>query len=350
MVEQSRWHVSVLVSRGRYEAAYWLDQDVRGWRTELEGVLPVDAIVVNELYSLPLARALGDDVPMVFDAHEHWTSESASWTRLQRISMRRAHEWIVDRFVPQTAGMMTVSAGIARDFERRTGVSPSLVTNAPFFEPLTPTGVSEPIRLLHIGVADERRRLEDTIAAVRSLSAGFTLDLILTRENEYRGRLERLAAEDDRVRVLPPVPSQELLAFANAYDVGVFLLPARYPNQIHVLPNKLFDYIQARLAVAIGPSPEMAEIVREWECGVVSNSFTPEAFADALDGLSVDRVEGMKSNADRAARVLNANANRDKVISLVRNAIDSRKVEAIRESQRPPAVNPQRQGRRAFHR
>ena len=99
---------------------------------------------------------------------------------------------------------MTVSAGIARDFERRTGVSPSLVTNAPFFEPLTPTGVSEPIRLLHFGVADERRRLEDTIAAVRSLNAEFTLDLILTRENEYRDRLERIAAEDERVRVLPP--------------------------------------------------------------------------------------------------------------------------------------------------
>ena len=120
---------------------------------------------------------------------------------------------------------------------------------------------SKPIRLLHMGVADERRRLEDTIAAVRSLSHGFTLDLDPVRENEYRRRLERLAAEDDRVRILPPVPSQELLSFANTYDVGVFLLPAMYPNQVHVLPNKLFDYIQARLAVAIGPSPEMAEIV-----------------------------------------------------------------------------------------
>ena len=89
---------------GRYEAAYWLDQAVRGWRTELERELPVDAILVNDLHGLPLARALGDDVPVVFDAHEHWTSESASWTRRQRISMRGAHEWIVDRFVPADRG------------------------------------------------------------------------------------------------------------------------------------------------------------------------------------------------------------------------------------------------------
>ena len=45
----------------------------------------------------------------------------------------------------------------------------------------------------------------------------------------------------------------------------------------------------------------------------------------------------MKSNADRAARVLNADANRGKVISLVRNAIDSRKAAANRGSQPPPA-------------
>ena len=54
-----------------------------------------------------------------------------------------------------------------------------------------------------------------------------------------------------------------MLEFANQYDVGVFLLPASFPNQVHVLPNKLFDYIQARLAVAIGPSHEMAEVVRD---------------------------------------------------------------------------------------
>jgi hypothetical protein len=44
-------------------------------------------------------------------AHQHWASESASWTWLQRLSMRRSDEWTVDRFVPRTVGMMTVSEG-----------------------------------------------------------------------------------------------------------------------------------------------------------------------------------------------------------------------------------------------
>src|SRR6185503_15287812 len=140
------------------------------------------------------------------------------------------------------------------------------------------------------GVADERRRLEDTIEAVRSLGGRFTLDLVLTRQNEYRRRLEQLAGSDAGIRVLPPLPTQELLSFGNAYDVGVFLLPARFPNQVHVLPNKLFDYIQSRLAVAIGPSQEMAAIVREWDCGVISESFAPEDFAASLGKLTVEEV------------------------------------------------------------
>jgi hypothetical protein len=221
--------------------------------------------------------------------------------------------------------MTTVSEGIAHDFRERAGVAPRLVTNAPPFVPLQPTEVREPIRLIHIGLADERRRLEDTIAAVRLLDDRFTLDLVLARENAYRRQLERLAAEDERVRVLPPVPSEALVSFANDYDVGVFLLPARFPNQVHVLPNKLFDYIQARLAVAIGPSREMARIVEEWNCGVVAASFTPEAFAEALAGLTAQDIQRMKSNADRAAQVLNADRNRDTVVSVVREAISSRR-------------------------
>ena len=308
---------------GRYSTAYWLDGRMRRWRDELSRALPVDAIVVNHLFAVPLAKAVGGRVPVVFDAHEHWTSESASWSGLQRASMRRAHEWIVDRFVSETAGMTTVSEGIAHDFRERVGVAPRLVTNAPPFAPLEPTEVHDPIRLIHIGLADERRRLEDTIAAVRLLDDRFTLDLVLARENEYRRRLEQLAAEDERVRVLPPVPSEQLVAFANDYDVGVFLLPARFPNQVHVLPNKLFDYIQARLAVAIGPSQEMARIVEEWDCGVVSASFTPEAFAEALAPLTAQDIQTMKSNSGRAAKVLNADANRDTIVSVVRDAIAS---------------------------
>lgn len=306
---------------GRYKRAYWLDARVRLWRTQLMKVLPVQAIIVNDLFALPLARAVGGSVPLIFDAHEHWTSESATWTKVQRLSMRGAHEWLVDRHVPSTAAMMTVSPGLARDFQQRTRASPSLVTNAPRFRELRPSDVTEPIRLFHVGVADERRRLEETVEAVRSLEGRFAFDMVLARQNEYRRRLERLVASAPNIRVLSPVAQENLIAFANGYDVGVHLFPAQHPNQVHSLPNKLFDYIQARLAVAIGPSPAMAEVVQEWDCGIVSSSFKPAAFADSLSRLTLEEVQRLKRNADRAAHALTAESNRETVVSLVSNVI-----------------------------
>jgi hypothetical protein len=311
----------VLRRSGLYGAAYRLDPRTRLWGRALAGVLPVDAIVVNDLFALPLAFTLGLDTPVIYDAHEHWTSESASWTRAQRLSMGRAHEWIVDRYVPRVAGLMTVSPGIARDFEKRTRVHAQLVTNAPWFRELAPSPVSEPIRMVHVGVSDARRRLESTIDAVRLLEGRFELDIILARDNDYRRRLAQLVEPDPMIRLLPAVPQAELIPTLNAYDVGVHLFPGSDPNQVFSLPNKLFDYIQARLAVAIGPSPEMAAIVREWDCGVVSESFEPRAFAGALAQLSAGDVERLKANSDRAAAVLNADSNRETVLALVRDAL-----------------------------
>jgi hypothetical protein len=280
----------------------------------------VDAIVVNELYSVPLGLGL-EAGPVVFDAHEHWTSESASWSTLQRLSMGGSHEWIVDHELPRTSGLMTVSTGIANDYQDRIGKTPDVVTNAPFRRALAPSEVSNPIRLLHMGVADERRRLEDTIEAVQMLDGRFSLDLVLMRDNSYRRRLEALVAGDQLIRILPPVRQEEMLEFANQYDVGVFLLPARFPNQVHVLPNKLFDYIQARLAVAIGPSHEMAEVVRRWDCGVISDDFRPDSLAEALSKLTLAEVRRMKANADVAAGALNAEANQEVVLGVVAAAL-----------------------------
>jgi glycosyltransferase involved in cell wall biosynthesis len=306
---------------GLYDRAYRLDGRVRLWRRALAPVLPVDAIVVNDLFALPLAFMLAPATPVVYDAHEHWTSESASWTRSQRLSMGRAHEWIVDRFVPRAAGLMTVSPGIARDFEQRTGVAARLVTNAPYFRSLEPSPVGEPIRLVHVGVSDPRRRLESSIEAMRLLDERFALDIILARDNEYRRRVAQMVEGDPAIRLLPAVPQAELIETLNAYDIGVHLFPGNDPNQVYSLPNKLFDYVQARLAVAIGPSPEMAAIVREWDCGIVSDSFEPRAFADALGALGRSDVERLKQNADLAAAELTAEKNRETVLGLVRGAL-----------------------------
>lgn len=309
---------------GLHRRAYWSQPNPPHWRELLVGLGP-DLTLVNDAAALPLAFAVSGDAPVVFDAHEYSLSEyETSWR--WRLFGRGQVRWICREFLTRVSGMMAVSDGIASKYEGDTGVAGVVVTNAPRFEPLEPTDIGDPVRLVHFGVADPQRRLEDTLAAVRSLDGGYTLDLLLVTPEPFqrhREELERLVAGDRRVRFLEPVPMRELPRFANRYDIGVFLLPPQHVNQEFVLPNKFFEYIQARIVPAIGPSPEMARIVREWDCGIVAEDFTPEALAAVIAGTSKERLAELKRNADAAARQLCAERNREIVVDVVEKALET---------------------------
>ena len=84
------------------------------------------------------------------------------------------------------------------------------------------------------------------------------------------------------------------------------------------LPNKLFEFIQGRLAIAIWPSPEMARIVHEYKCGIVSEDFTIESIANRLNSLSVQDIMKFKQNSHTAADFLCAEKNREEFLSIVK--------------------------------
>lgn len=312
-----------------HRTAYWLDPDHRRWREQL-GSVEADTIVVNDAIVLPLAFSLAAGKPVVFDAHEYAPVEwetSRAWRLLVRPQVR----WACRTHLPRVGGMTAVSPEIAARYERESGVPATVVTNAPRYEQLGPGPVGETIRLVHFGWPDPMRRLGDTIEAMRGLDGDYSLDLLLITPESLRDelrRLQRLAADDPRIRFLDPMPMRELPRFANRYDIGVHMLPPATFNQRFALPNKFFEYIQARIAPAIGPSPEMARVVREWDCGIVADDYTPEALAAAIAGTTRERLEELKRNADRAARELCAERNREVVLDVVRRALGSAAVPA----------------------
>jgi glycosyltransferase involved in cell wall biosynthesis len=304
-----------------HHIAYWGDPAHRRWRVLLSG-LGSDLVLVNDAAALPLAFAAATDAPVVFDAHEYAPTEFET-SRLWRLLARPRVRWICRRYLPRLAGMMAVSEGIANRYLRDFAVRSVVVTNAPRFEALTPSEVHDPIRLVHFGWPDPQRRLEETLAAMQLLNEHYRLDLLLAGSGPagYLDQLCDRASGDPRIRFLDPVPMREITRFANAYDIGVFLLPPQHVNQEFTLPNKFFEYIQGRIVPAIGPSPEMARIVREWDCGIVAADYTPEAFAAAIAGTSRARLAELKQNVDRAARELCAERNRPIVLDVVARAL-----------------------------
>jgi hypothetical protein len=81
-------------------------------------------------------------------------------------------------------------------------------------------------------------------------------------------------------------------------------------NYENGLPNKLFDCIQARLGMAVGPLREIANVVNTHDIGVVSEDFTAEGMAKALNRLTIEDVTRFKQNTDSAAKKMNAGYNK----------------------------------------
>ena len=178
------------------------------------------------------------------------------------------------------------------------------------------------MRMIHHGAAAPSRGIETMIEMMRHVDERFHLDLMLVPLSlPYLEKLSVLARKVPRTRIIPPVAMQDLVPAGNDYDIGLYLLRPSSFNNLHALPNKFFEFIQARLAVAIGPSPEMARIVRQFDCGIVADDFAPATLACALNSLTAADVDRMKAGSEKAAHVYTAENNAEKVREIVTSAL-----------------------------
>lgn len=265
-----------------------------------------DAIVANDARALPLAFAIArrNQAPVWADLHEWAPGERthiASW----RILVKPLMEHICRKYLPQTAAATTVGTEIAKLYETHYGVRPRLLMNAAPYADLQPTPVPDGvIRLVHSGGAVFGRNIEAMIEATIQAGPRFTLDLYLVPAGDggaYLEKLREVAGGNPRIRFHDPVKPFELPATLNAYDVGVFWIPPTHTNARLTLPNKLFDFVQARLAVAIGPTVEMVNVVNEYGLGVVSEDFSVPSIVAALQSLTPQAITSYKQAAAAAA-------------------------------------------------
>ena len=289
----------------RYRRAYWTNPAV-SFVSETVRPGAFDAVLANDIDTVGVALALRPRHGVHADLHEYAPRQKEDVPRWRRF-VAPFVRWMCRTFLPQVRSLTTVGAGIAREYEARFGVHADVVTNSAPFADLHPVPVSAPIRLVHSGACLPGRGIDQIVDAVGRTRADVTLDLYLMPNDP--GFLERLrvaAAADARIRLHDAVPYERLIATLNDYDVGVHILPPVNFNNAWALPNKFFDYIQARLGVIIGPSPEMKALVEERGFGAVATGFDAESLVRVLDELSAERVSEWKRRADAAAHDLSA--------------------------------------------
>lgn len=277
-----------------------------------------DVIIVHDAWLLPFIFKLKGGAKVVFDAREYYPGEMEG-NLLWRILDRPEKVRVCRKYMPQCDRVMTVSPGIVARYRDDLGVESLLVRSTPPFYEAAPQPVGNIVRMVHHGGANRDRKIENMIDMFSMLDQRFTLDFYLTGSPSYKNELKKRALGQDRIRFFDPVPFNQILPMLQGYDIGLYLLEPTGFNTEYSLPNKFFEFIQARLMLAIGPSPDMASLLREYDCGIVSDDFKPETMARTLNALTPDVIMQKKAASDRAARELCFEEESKKIVSILKD-------------------------------
>lgn len=270
---------------------------------------PFAGVIANDVLALPLATRLG--VPVHADLHEYAMGQGTgtAW----KLTTGPLLKWAA-KSIRDCASVTTVAPGIAARYEREYGRPVGVVPNSPAYrDDMAVHPTSSPIRLVHVGAGSPDRSLDLAIEAVQLVNAGqpgsLEFDLYLVPGSRSHIEELRVLAGDGAVtgvRLREPVEFSQLVGLINSYDVGVHFIPPVSYNVKHALPNKFFEYVQARVGMVIGPSVEMAPYVDKYGFGAVANGWGADDLADTLRALSPGVVDGWKARSDGAARELSA--------------------------------------------
>lgn len=277
-----------------------------------------DVIVANDIDSLPLVKKCFPSTPLWYDAHEYSPKQHEDDFKW-RIFFKRFYFFLCKKYMPQANIVTTVCDGIAHEYSKLLGIDVKTIQNVPNYEKLNPSsGDSTSIKMIHHGGAIRSRKLEFMIEVVEKLDERFQLYLMLVPTDPvYLQELKELSKNCSRIFFVKPVEMKVISKEINKYDLGLYFLPPSNFNQELALPNKLFEFIQARLGIIIGPSREMAKVVKKYKLGIVTGDFNIEKIVSELNRIKIKDVIQYKNATNECAAVLSFENEKIKIIEIV---------------------------------
>jgi hypothetical protein len=262
-----------------------------------------DFLFVEDLYLLPFAFKIKKQSSIFFDAREYYPEEFKSFffNYFKKAEILR----ICEEYLHRCDNLITVSKGLSKLYFDKFGLDFKIIRSVPYYvNGSVQINEESVIKLVHHGNANRDRKIENLINIVNQLDSRYFLDLYLVGDNQYINELKQLISSSSKIRILEPVPYNMIVPMLSNYDIGFYYLEPNGLNTTFNLPNKIFEFIQARLAVFIGPSPDMSDIVTEFNCGFIADSFEIEDSISLLSGLTYEKIQLAKENSNLAAKIL----------------------------------------------
>jgi len=311
---KERW----LLKLGFYEQVYWKNEI-----TELKEKLlqeKFDLIISNDIDTLPLVIEAAQGAKIIYDAHEYYPEQTNNF--VWKFFHQDYYNYLCRKYMKKADAVFSVSKPIINEYRNNFDIEPLLYTNAAEYYDLKPSETGDKIKIIYHGRAAGIRGTDRMIELAKHLDDRFTLDLMVIGDHEYIKMLVNKAKKTSNTKVILPVTREDLVKYTNNYDIGLYLAKEESSfNVKNMLPNKFFEYIQARLMLAIGPTKEMARITKEYDLGIVSEKFDPKELAEKINSLTKEQVMYYKNQSHKAAKELNSENNIKSLKSVAKNLL-----------------------------
>lgn len=250
---------------------------------------PTHAVHANDLDTLPAGYILARrwKARLVYDAHELYSEFEASPPPLAR----RLKLTLEEALARRADAVVTVSEGLAAELAARLrlGRTPLVVVNAPHRED-RPLRIFNrgPLRAVYQGRLGPGRDLADLLAAAEAEGVLLSIRIPLADPGELRKTVESRGLGAS-VTVLEPVPPNQVLEALADFEVGLLFDRPESRNSELSLPNKLFEYLMAGLAVVAPRLESIGPLVDGERVGLTFEPGNREGLARALERLAADR-------------------------------------------------------------
>ncbi len=249
----------------------------------------VDVVHANDLDTLPASWLVARRfrARLVYDAHELYSEFDPDPPRIYRACM----SWIERMLARSADAVVTVSDPIADELlhRLRLGRRPYVVLNCPSLanipRPSAPDVESPlPVRAVYQGMLGPGRELTDLLAIIAATpDVFFTLRIPGVDPQQLSSAVGALP----NISIAAPVAPNEVIQAIEGEQVGlIFDQPVTRNGEV-TLPNKLFEYLAAGLAVVVPDLEALGPFVEREDVGVAVRG-GPAEIAGALQALARD--------------------------------------------------------------
>ncbi len=273
-----------------------------------------DLLVANDLDTL-LANYLVSKIkgiPIVYDSHEYYCGVPEL---LNRPKVKAIWHGIEKRIFPKLRHIYTVNDSIANLYKEEYKVDIKVVRNVPVYKETNSLktrkelGLPEEIPLIIFQGAGINidRGAEEAVMAMKWVKDAV---LMVIGSGDVIEKLKETSNKPelkDRIIFIPKLPFNDLKQYTMQAEIGLTLDKDTSINYRFSLPNKLFDYIHAGIAVLGSKVVEVKKIIDNYQVGELIENHEPKHIADKINEMlaNKEQLKTYKKNSIEASKQLN---------------------------------------------